>query len=245
MTVVISGCAAAPYVLRDEDIQNIKRLAVVTTLSEPELQIVDYTRITEPPYTQSGVLPLLIELAVREAQASAEIKASLGGDPDVLKETVSDFRIKERFDEAFGKMSSTGFEIIGPEEVERLGIKEYPEGGDVEGRTIKDYSALYNRLGVDTVVEIDFIYGLAAYRRERRPRAVIVADVSVMRLVDNELLMRKRIESAGRAAVLDRGYTVDEFNANGAELFKKKILEAMRYVAHIVARQLGIELSLK
>ncbi len=110
------------------------------------------------------------------------------------------------------------------------------------GKTIRDYTILSKSLGVDAVLQINFIYGLAGYGGYQRPSAVISGFVSIIDIKDNKLLMRKIMSSD---SYYKKGYTVDEFKTNQAELFKKEILEAIRWFARLVASEFGVELSLK
>jgi hypothetical protein len=112
----------------------------------------------------------------------------------------------------------------------------------IDGEQIKDYTVLYKQFGADSVLEISYVYGIAAYMGGEKPSAVISADVSLINIPKNKLLMRKKIESD---LFYRKGYTIDEFRANNAELFKKEIGEAIQGFAHLVAKEFGIELSLK
>lgn len=257
--MIIAGCATPPKILKEEDIGGIRKLAVVTSLSDTELQILDHTGIGnisyyEPYYDPqfhslslgqaaavgaiAGLLEGLIEAGIREVA----IKSSLGGEPDALREAVRDFSVKEVFDDNFARVFSLGREIVRPQEIEGLEIGEYPEREAVGGETIRDYTVLSKRLGVDTVLEIDFRYGLAAYGGGVSASAVIAGVVSVTDIKDNKLLMRKTISSD---AYYRKGYTVEDFKANGAELFRKESVEAIRGFARLVAAEFGEELSLK
>lgn len=239
MILLVMGCAGSPKLLKQEDVKGIKRLAFVSSLSDKELQILDHTGHKQQSYThgQYGAIGGLIEGIIA---AGAAPTIHLGGDPDSLREAVSDFPIKEHFDENFDKVLSINFEILSPEDLDSLRKQDYPETEGASDRTIEDYAALYEKFGVDMVLEIDFVYGLATYRGGLLPSAVVSADVTVRSIDKNKRLMKKTISSD---SYYKRGYTVDEFKADGAKLFKSEIIEALRGFSHIVASEFGVELS--
>lgn len=233
--LVSVGCATTPQALKQEDIRGIRKLAIVTSLSDEDLKILDHTEIMEQPAaTQFGVLGVLMYAGI----ASAKVKLALAGDPDSLRQAAADFPVKEVFDQNFVEAFPVSCEILSPQQVDALGTEEYPTCKSAKGKTIHDYSVLCKKLNVDTVLEIDFIHGLAVCKGEKRPTAVVAADVSVLDIEENRLLMKKSISSDDYYI---KGYTVDEFRANEAELFKKEILEAVRGFAHLVASEFGAE----
>ena len=237
IATVVVGCAATPNTLKEEDIEGIKKMAVVTSLADEELKILDHTHIEES-YTnyQSGALGALAEVLVESAYAAVTVKSALGGDPDPLRQAAADFPVKEVFDDNFFRMFSVSWEVIDPQDVEALGIDKYPTHKSATGKTIHDYTALRKKLNVDTVLEISFVHGLAVCAGVKRPTAVITADVSVIDVEKNRLLMRKTISSDDYYI---NGYIVDEFAADKAELYKNEIVEAIRAFTHLLVSELG------
>ncbi len=241
ISFIIGGCAGTIKVLKQEDIRDIRKLAIVTSLLDKELKVLDHTGIESYGDPRFGFPVFFLDVLLTAFSAAAAKYDSLGGDPDPLRQELVDFPIKKVFDENFTKFFSKNFEIISPQDVDNLGIAEYPEKESVDGETIRDYTVLKEKLGVDTVLEINFIYGLAAYA-EHSASTVVSADISVISIVENRILTKKTILSD---SYYKSGHTVDEFKANGAELFKKEIPEAIRGVAHLVASGFGVALSLK
>ena len=133
------------------------------------------------------------------------------------------------------------FEIVAPQDIDKLDIKEYHEKETSDGETIKDYTILKEKFNTDTILEIDFIYGLAAYENEYAS-AVISADVFVINIDDNKLLMKKTILSD---EYFKMGHTVEEFSANNAELFKRELIEAIYGCSYLMASDFGVKLPLK
>jgi hypothetical protein len=243
ISLITIGCAGTPKVLKQEDVQNIKRLAVVTSLKDNNLQILDRTGAKERTYGgyQFGALGAALESLILSGIASSKVKSSLGGDPELLKKELVNFPAKILFDEYFVKTFTMNFEIVNPQDIDKLGIKEYPEKETSDEKTVKDYTIIKEKFGTDTILEINFIYGLAAYESENAS-VVISADVSVIDVKDNKLLMKKNILSD---EYFKMGHTIDEFRANNAELFKKELIEAICGCAHLITSDFGEKLRLK
>ncbi len=71
--LIINGCAGTPKHLKQEDLQDISKLAIVTFLLDNELKVLDHTGVTEQPsYTgyQFGAIGGLIEGLIKGAVAS-------------------------------------------------------------------------------------------------------------------------------------------------------------------------------
>ncbi|MDH3936943.1 MAG: hypothetical protein OEV68_06390 [candidate division Zixibacteria bacterium] len=244
-TYMITGCGVPAKqfnLLKPEDTQQIKKLAIVTSMKDEELQVIDHSgmikSLKEGRYANTGILGTLIIGGVIDAN----LRSSLGGDPDMLRMAVSDLPIKKLFDEDFTKTFVMGFETVSPMDVDNLGVDKYPRKKVGRKTKINDYTVLNDKLGADWVLELNFLYGLAAYGGGVSPSAVITADVSVIDIQGNKLLMRRAISSDD---FYRKGYTVGEFRSRGGDLFKKEIVEAIQGLAHLVAKEFGEELSLK
>ncbi len=242
-SLLIMSCSAPhPKVLQQGDIDDIKKLAVVTSLSKNELQVLDHSRMMEYSSTsQYGAVGGLLEGLVVGGMASGQIRSSLGGDPDSLRQVVSDLDAKTLFDDNFLSIFTVSFGIVGPQEVDsNIRLAEKPGSESVADEKVR--AAIYEKLRVDTVLEIDFVYGLAAYAGGLAPSAVISGVVTVVDVQENKVVMKKRMSSD---SYYKKHYTVEEFSADGGQLFRREIREAARGFAHIVASEFGVELSHK
>jgi hypothetical protein len=244
LVLLITGCAATTTGLKEEDIRAIRKLAIVTVLEDQKLQILDRTGIKQQSWTdgQLGLLGALVEGLIVETVANAKIRGSLGGEPNLLRYEVSDVPIKELFDESFHKAFSIGCEIISPQVVDSLRMEHEAEKEKPGGEKAPDAIAPYKELGVNTILKIEFIYGLAVYAGGVRPSAVIKGRVSVADIEKEKVLLAKTISSD---SYYKKAYTIDEFKADGAELFKKELAEATWALAYLVASEFDVELSRK
>lgn len=243
LVFLIAGCASTSTRLKEEDIKAIRKLAIITALEDEKLQILDRTGIKQQSWTggQLGLLGILVEGLIVETVANAKIKGSLGGEPDLLRYAISDVSIKELFDENFHKAFTIGCEIISRETVDSLRMEYQAKMKKAGSTEPPDAIAPYKKLGVNSILRIEFIYGLAVYAGGIRPTAVISAEVSFANL-EKERVARKRISSDSQ---YKKGYTIDEFKADGAEIFKKELAEATWALAYLVASEFGVELSQK
>jgi len=235
-SMIIGGCAGTPKVLKQEDIRGIKKIAVVTSLSNNELIIMDHSQIMEQAPNPSGLIPALIASTIALAAAEANLRSVLDGNPDSLRQVLTDFPVKKVFDENFIKTFFVNREIISPAQVDSLGIDEYPTCKTVKGKTIKDYTPLCEKLNVDTVLQLNFAYGLAVCAKMKRPTAVVSTVMLVIDVENNKLLMRKEVSSDD---YYEKGYTLDEFKANGGELYREEIVKAIQGLSYLVSSELG------
>jgi hypothetical protein len=90
---------------------------------------------------------------------------------------------------------------------------------------------------VDAVLEIDYTYGLTAYNGVSSSSAV-EADVKVIRLKDDKVLLRKRLSSDDE---LRRGHSVDDFSREGARIYREELKEAIKGLSHLVLKEFGVE----
>jgi len=242
LLVVIGGCTSIPKQLKQEDAQNIKKLAIVTFLADNNLKVIDQTRIRQKTYGgfMFGAIGALLEAAVLETEAQLAKRHSLGwGNPTDVKRELADYPIKKVFDDNFIKIFSNNYkncEILCPQYLDSIETSEYPMLKSSSGKKIRDYSTLDKKLNVDTVLEIDFMYGLAVYEFERSS-AIISGTVSVINIRENKLLMRDLILSD---KYYKDGHTVNEFKADGAQLYKKAFLEAVDAFGRLVATDFGV-----
>jgi hypothetical protein len=240
---LIAGCAATYTYLKEEDVRDIRKLAIITILEDENLRILDRTGIKQQSYFSPyfGWAGIAADALLTESVASANIRGSLGGDPDLLRYEISDISIKELFDETFYKAFTIGCETISRETVDSLQREYQAEAKKAGSKEAADPIAGFKELGVNVILTIKFIYGLAVFGGGVSPSTVICAEVSFAN-IEKEKVLRKRISSD---SFYKKGYTVDEFTANGAGIFKKELAEATWALAYLVASEFGVELSRK
>jgi hypothetical protein len=243
LVFLIAGCASTSTRLKEDDVTGIRKLAIITALQDEKLQILDRTHIRDRGYTgaQHGLLGALVADLITETAARSQVKGSLGGDPDLLRYAVSEVPVKEIFDENFYKAFDIGCETVSRETVDSLRMEHQAKMKKASSEKPPDAIAPYRELGVNRILKIEFIYGLAAYGGGVKPSVVVRAEVSFANL-DKERTARKTICSDSHHK---KGCTIDEFRADGAEIFKKELAEATWALAYLVASEFGVELSQK
>lgn len=236
----LSGCATeTDYVLKN-DADNIKLIAVVSSLSDPRLVIFDKTGPGPEAFVFVHFDPVSIAAAYAVAGIAKtidkEIKKSrsLGGDPDDLVREMEGFPIEAVLDNRFAEVFGQKVSIVHPHETKGI---ELDPPREAEG-TI-DYSPLKRRFGADTALLMDYRYGLAFYA-EQKASAAVSAEVSLVDINDGRVIMRTRI-------LCDTpflgGHTVDEYKADNARLFKEEIAEAARSLASVMVVYVTMPLS--
>ena len=103
----------------------------------------------------------------------------------------------------------------------------------------ENYLDICNKAGADTMLIIDYSYGLAAYARVKAS-AAIVANISVYNIRTNALLMNKVISSDN---YFKNACVVTQYSANDAELFKNDMLEAVNGLSLLIATEFGVRIK--
>jgi hypothetical protein len=237
-----------PKEIAVDDVARIEKLAVVSRLTEPELQVLDHTgdrMAYYQPYTgnvsqdaTSGAMTGVVS----DLLALDQIGKSLDGDPDVLREALADFPAAATFNDHLCQHLELSFPVVGPDEMTDIDITELAVNENATGQQVRDYSPLRGQFGVDSVLEIDYIYGIAAYAGRVRPSVVIAAGVRVIDLEDNEVLMSKVLASDLN---YKRSHSIDEFAADDGRLFRDEFIQDTCGMANLIARAFGVELSEK
>lgn len=229
-----------PKQLSPDQMESSKKLAVVTILDKDDLRIIDMSGHKDMSLGRFWQLEAAISVF-----ANKNVKSSLGGDPDSLKKIVKEIPVLQLFNEYFEAGFDVDIETVYPEEMNSLNMKfeKYKKGkGLPPSRARKDYRKLKKELDVDLVMEIKFVYGLAAYGGGVKPTAAVAANVRVIETNRNKIIMMKKIISD---ASYREGYTVDEFLLKGADMFESELIAAIKSFIDLVATDFGAELSLK
>jgi hypothetical protein len=213
---------------------------IITTLQNEKPRIFDHVKLSKENQDAlryaglfgGAALTGIVGIAVI-LESNNKIHESLGGNPDLLREQLGEYPIKEILEEKLIDKISEMYKIV---DVNNLldGLRESQKGQKYE---IEDYLDICKKCEADTMLKIDFYYGLAAYSGEKAS-AAIVGNILVYDVKTKELLMKKAILSD---QYFRKGRTVPEFSDNSAELFKKDIIEAVDSVSLLVASDLGLD----
>ncbi len=234
LVLFLSGCATTTVDLVKHDAESVRKIALITRLSNDRLQVFDQTgpkrMYVAAPATPAGIAAGLVVGGVAKAVvAGIKKNRSLSGDPNDLQNELGDSRIDLIFDSTFMDEFGQKFEIVAPQVSKDVRLEPNPaEGGQA------DYSPFQKLFGADSVLVIDYQYGLAAY--DKRPAsAAISADVSLISVGENRVILHKSIfcDTSWRG-----GHTVSEYKADNARLFKEEIAEDVKGIAGVLVVEL-------
>jgi hypothetical protein len=182
-----------------------------------------------------GLLGYLAGEMANEAAA----RAALVRYTDTLEKKLGSYNHKAVLDETFERSFVLEAATVNPKEIDKLEIVDYPEIRTGDGRAIKNYAVLGEKLGVDSVLAVDFSYGLEVWEKTLAA-VVITSDVTAIRITDNVVLMNAHISSGTIEKAL---HTVDELMSNNARLYKIEYAKACKAIVYLIAAHLGVNLS--
>jgi hypothetical protein len=232
------GCATTPKTLKTETTSNIKKLGVVAFLRDNELKVFDHTEVSKKTYGGFifGAIGGALEGIAIAVETNIRIRSSLGGDPNILIKELGEYHINEILGGKLADKLSEKYVIVNTDRF----VNELRETKKGQKLKIEDYLDVCRKCEADTMLKVDFDYGLAAYAREKASAAMI-ANISVYDVATKTLLMKKEIVSDN---YFKRSRVIPDFAANGAELYKKDILEALNTLSVIVARDFGLNVAM-
>jgi len=169
-------------------------------------------------------------------ETNIRIRSSLGGDPNILIKELGEYHIDEIFGEELVNKLSGKYAIVNTDRF----VNELRDAKKGQKLKVEDYLDACRRCEADTMLKIDFDYGLAAYAREKSSAAIIV-NLSVYDVATKYLVMKKQILSD---QYFKRSRVITDFSANGAELYKKDIPEIVNVLSIIVARDFGLDIAM-
>lgn len=234
LTSVFLACTSSAKNMVREEVGKTRKMAVVTSLSGQGSDISRKGGLTQSPYAGAfGPLGILIGSAV-ERNA---VQTSLERYSDSLKTGLADHNPKKVLDEAFSRLFIMDFETVNPMEAE----KELTalRSKDKSGTNKKGYVLLKDNLGIDSLLEVDFVYGLEVHGRTMSA-AVMSADVKLIRAIDGVVLLSKTISSG---TISKSWHTLDEFVKNNAELYKSELSKASEAIVYLTGLELGVNLG--
>ena len=236
--LLMIGCATTPKTLKTETTSNIKKLGVVAFLRDNELKVFDHTGVSKKTYGgfMFGAIGGALEGIAIAVETNIRIRSSLGGDPNILIKELGEYHINEILGEKLANKLSEKYVIVNTDRF----VNELRETKKGQKLKTEDYLDVCRKCEADTMLKVDFDYGLAAYAREKASAAMI-ANISVYDVATKTLLMKKEILSD---QYFKRSRVIPDFSANGAELYKKDILEALNTLSVIVARDFGLNVAM-
>lgn len=232
---LMAGCATTSKSLAPEATSKIKRLGIVTVLKDKELRIFDHTDTSQKTYggVMFGAIGGLIEGVAIAVETNIRIKSSLGGDPDLLRKQLREYSLNKAFLENVSDRLSEKYRIVSADPF----VSELRQTKG-EKLKIEDYLDACKKCEADTMLKIEYFYGLAAYAREKAS-AAILARFSVYEVGTKALIMEKEIVSD---IYFKKSRVVPDFAANDSELYKKDLSEAVDALSAAVARDFGLDL---
>jgi hypothetical protein len=222
---VLAGCADRPPV-KIQNASTIKRIGLVITPVEEKLSVLDHTGVWEAPEVmgQFGAVGMLAEGLVRVVEQKSAAHGSLGGGIEELYDVLPVYPLQGLEAQKITDRLSTRYEVV------NLGLPG-------KGLQIEDYLTTAKQHGLDTLLKVDLAYGLAVYAGAQAS-AAIDAQVYVYDVRNGNVVLNKLIRSD---QFVRSGNTVGQFKANGAELFKRDIVEAADGLAILIASEFGFE----
>jgi hypothetical protein len=225
-----------PKTADGQERKKIGKMAVVTSLATDGVDISHHGGITSNRYIALfGLAPVL---AVSGAQKAMAV-SGLNGYSHSLEEKLANFDARKVMDEAFARLFLVDFETVDPLEVRRALSRNPSRQGDTVDRKAEDYTVLRTNFGVDSILRINFTHGLEVHG-ETLGAAVIDADVTLIRLDDNEALLEKSVSSAKFAKTW---HNIADFAANDARLYRREFSKATEAIVYLVGLDLGFNLG--
>jgi len=235
---LVAGCATTPYYLGRKDTDTMRKLAIVMIPRDRELKVFDHTGVWKKhTYNPFGLVGALAETAALTTEANIRIRSSLGGDPNLLREHLRDYSLTKILEKDLMDKISKRYEILNTNEA----VKELREAKKNQKIKTEDYLDVCSKAGADTILIVDYLYGLAAYASEEASVA-IVAYISVHNVKTNTLLMNKTVSSD---KYFKNPCPVPKCSANGGELFRKDMVEAVNGLSLLIASEFAVKIEQK
>ena len=221
----VTGCAPKYTPLTPDQTNAIKRIGLVVSSASPQMEVIDHTQIMDkgnhPAAYQFGIVGALLVGIPLAIATSNEIDESLGGDPDLLRESLAGFELTGFLEQKIRDRLSKNHEVF---LLKRIDDEE-------------DLQKLAKEKNLDALLEVGFVFGLAAYMNEKAS-PVVVVDIKLTNVFAEETILKKRISSDSHFRYNN---VIEEFAKNEAELFKNSIHVAADGVSTIVASEFGID----
>jgi len=232
--IIIAGCAP-PSTLNLEKVPTIKRVGVITRLTEHDLKVFDHTGVSNISYLRyiGGVVPLLLERyfpidrPIVWAEAQYAMNKSVNGNPEQIKRYIASDVIKSMVDAKLAEKLSKKYVIT---DLSKSNNQQPADNDD------KRWLAKCKTSGIDTLAVINFAYGLAAYK-EKLPSVTIDGDMTVYEVNTEDILLKGTVESEQD---FREHRSLEEFTADNGKLFNDDLNSAINSFSYLVARKLEV-----
>jgi hypothetical protein len=230
LAFVLCGCATAPLTLNPETTENIHKIAIVTSSKKDELSIMNH--LIGSNYIDSfGLTGLLLDVAILTDQQ----QTSLGGSPKALKEKIGLFPIKIHVDNSLAGQLSKRYQIVDLSSF----INNMQKQNMGKDKKIDEMISYCKDIRADTLLTVDFIYGLAVYSGDMAS-AAIDSYITVFDVKSKKVLLKRAIMSD---LYYKEGYSVDEYAAEDGKLFKENIVKAARALSLLIGYEFDIDVE--
>jgi hypothetical protein len=205
----LSGCASTPKSLSEQDIGIIRTLVLTTVLEDNQMSTIDIAGIRKHEYSKTyggmmyGALGGALEAIIIEGISRYKIHSMVGGSIDPIKEGISGYDAEAAFAEFVFKGMTENLKELNKLQSVRM----------LDRASTKDKSGHDG----DALLKIEYRYGIGALE-EKRPLPAVIANISVLSLPDNRLLM-KNLWTA--FACERRDYTIDDYARDGGRLYRQ------------------------
>ena len=233
----LCGCATAPLSLKPGTAERMRKVAIVTNPTDDEFKILIHlygTNFAETTGAYAGAGGYLVGGIFDYAIQADETKKSLGGDPKVLKEKIGSYPIKKHIDDFLAQQMSKRYHIVDSSYFDKL-RQENTDKDD----NVNEYISHCKEIDADTLLTVDFLYGLAVYSRDMTS-ADIDSFITVYDVKSKKVLLKKAITSD---LYYKEGYSVDEYAAEDGKLFKENIVKASRGLSLLIGYEFGIDVD--
>lgn len=225
--LIVAGCAP-PNTLNLEKVPDIKRVEVVTRLTEHDLKVFDHTGVSNKSYIKyiGGLVPLLLDRLIVWAEAQYFINKSVNGTPEI-KSNIASNVIKSMVDAKITEKLSKKYVLAKPSK---------PDSRQPTDMFDKQLLAECKASGIDVLVLIGFAYGLAAYK-EMQPSVTVDGDMTVYEVNTGDILLKGTVESEQD---FREHRSLEEFTADNGKLFNEDLNSAINSFAYLVARKMEV-----
>ena len=230
---LVFGCASlAPRSMDEVDINHIRKVSIITTIPEKDLVVLNHTEsVNTNVGWRYGVFGSLFEAAFLTVVNDIKEQSALGGDPTPLREKLGHVPVEDWLANALFEKFRQRYEVVGPgrlctnpEDMEK--IERQPANV-----RINKYIPICEKLMVDAIIKVDFVYGIAVYDG-KSPSAAIDARVAVYDLHKNKTVANMIIHSDKRHK---SAHTIDEYTENEGALYLEELRKAVEAITDLIS----------
>jgi len=238
LAFAICGCATAPMSFKPGTTEKMQKIVIVTSPIKDEFVVLNHLKGTNFANTTSlyaGAAGYLVGALLDAGIQADQTQASLGGKPKVLKEKIGLIPIKNHIDDYLAEQISKRYHIA----ESSYFLENIQQKKMAKDKKADAYIAHCKEIGADTLLTVDFLYGLAVYSGDMAS-AVIDSVITVYDVKTKKVLLEKVIASD---LYFKEGYSIDEYAADDAKLFNNNIVKAARGLSLLIGYEFGIDVN--